>query len=291
MGERAVGWMKEKTERVLGTEEKARLYKCSETIGMDIQNTAGEKIAQLSDIVFDVREGSIVYGLASYGGLLGIGGQTAAVPFSAITLEHQQGIAKLDADRSTLDSAIIPRGDLHKLNEPMFARQIHTNFAQEPYWEVLGYVPPTAEGVTVAVAKDAWLPDSDYNKSYKLDTVTTIEGTVKSVGTFTPERDAAAGLELKIETMDGDTLTIQAGPQSHYLAQDIRFNEGDRITVIGSKTRPGLSLKSVIMASEIKKGDDTLRLRDERGTPLWKVEMPEKPRDTKMKPEKESGTY
>lgn len=257
-------------------------YSCRKTLGMDVKNDQDKKIADLKDIVFDVRQGNLAYGLVSFGGVMGVAAKTAAVPWSAIQIQPDQKIARLNADERTLTSAEIGRDQFAKLNDPTFARQIHQDFGQEPYWEVYGYVPPTAEegamttmrhgaGAAGMFATGAWATDSSYNKSFKTDAVTTAEGTVKSVDTFTPETGASPGLKLKIETTNKETETVQLGPQSWMDSQNIKFNEGDRITVTGSKVRHGLS--KVIMASEIKKGDQTLRLRDEQGRPMWTSEM------------------
>jgi hypothetical protein len=45
------------------------------------------------------------------------------------------------------------------------------------------------------------------------------------------------------------------------------FAKGDAITVTGSKVKMGG--QDVVIAREIKKGDQVLTLRDARGFPLW----------------------
>ena len=272
LGERAVGWIKEKGEQAFGS-DKAGLYKCSTVLGTEIRNTEGTKIARLGDIVFDVREGKIDYGLASFGGMLGIGYKTAAVPWSAIALNVPGEVATLNADKSMLDSAVLARGDINRLNEPMFASRINDTFGREPTGHVYGYVAPKEERES---STSAWLKGSEYNNLFNPNTITTIEGTVKSVGTFTPEKGSIEGLKLKVETTTGETMVIHAGPESYYLSRDVRFNEGDKVSITGSKVKMGF-FKDVIMASKITRGSDRLEFRDDSGRPLWKTEMMEKP--------------
>jgi len=57
-------------------------FSCKKTLGMDIKNDQDKKIAELADIVFDVRQGNFAYGLASFGGVMGVAKKTAAVPWS-----------------------------------------------------------------------------------------------------------------------------------------------------------------------------------------------------------------
>jgi hypothetical protein len=50
-------------------------------------------------------------------------------------------------------------------------------------------------------------------------------------------------------------------------SQQFQFAKGDAITVTGSKVR--IAGQDVIIAREIKKGDQVLTLRDAKGFPLW----------------------
>ena len=120
-------------------------FSCKKALGMDIKNDQDQDIADLKDIVFDVRQGNLAYGLINFGGVMGIATKTAAVPWSAIKIQPDQKNARLNADERTLASAQISRDQIAKLNDPTFARQVHQSFGQDPYWEVYGYVPPTAE--------------------------------------------------------------------------------------------------------------------------------------------------
>jgi sporulation protein YlmC with PRC-barrel domain len=284
--DKTTGWIKEKSRETFGksethrdtaatdtrgmaaAESKTNLYKCGDILGMNIENMEGKNIAELSDIVFDIREGNIAYGLTTFGGFVGMAKDTAAVPWSAIKIQHDRHIARLDADENTLKKAVIDRNQLQKLTEPVFARQIHQNFGQEPYWEVFGFVAPTEAGA--AIASRGWGPEGEFAKSFNPAEVTTFQCTVKSVDTFTPEKDASPGLRLKVESDEGKDMVIHVGPQDYYMSQGLRFAEGDKITVTGSKARSGL--RSVIVPTTIQKGDETFKIRDESGKPLWKSE-------------------
>ena len=273
-GERAVGWMKEKAHEMAGREESPRAYKCREILGLPIRDVQGKDMAKLDNIIFDIHHGSIAYGLARFGGFLGAGTRTSAVPWTAITLKPAEGYVMVNADKAALLAAEVKNRDLSKLNEAGFAREIHQNFDRTPYWEVFGFEPPV-ERVPMTMkerAKDAWSADSDYNSKFDPENVIAFEGTVKSVGTFRPAEGAIAGLELKVETADGETLVVHAGPHKHYLKQDIRFEIGDRINVTGSEIQ--LADKNVIMSCRITKGDKTYIVRDEMGKPLWETHSP-----------------
>jgi hypothetical protein len=230
---------------------------------MDVKNNQDKTIGEISDVIFDIRQGEIAYGLTSFGGTLGVNKKTAAVPWKAIRFDSGQKIARLDADESTLTAAEFDTNKMWMLSNPDFARKVHQSFGQE--YGVYGYVPPAGKGAG-AIYTGAWAADSEYNKSFKPDTVTTIDGKVMSVSTFTPKSGSGHGLMIKVETSSNTTEDVQLGPQG-WMDQNMKFNEGDHVSVTGSKVWFGLG--RVIMASEVNKGGQTLKLRDDQGKPMW----------------------
>ncbi len=257
--------------------ERADLSKLSEIKGLVVQNPQGERLGKLRDILIDVRHGTIAYGTVGFGGLAGVAEKTAVVPWAALTVQPQMGIANLDANKAKLESAELTRSQMRQLTEPQFSRQLHDKFGAEPYWEVFGFVP----GAETAKSMAAWEAGSKYNKHFDASKMTTIEGTIKSVGSFEPQKGAEPGLLLKVETKKGESVTVHAGPARYATQQNFEFKAGDNVTVIGSKTR--IDLKSVIMASEIQIGGKTFELRDPQGKPLWKLEGMEQQRQGMQK--------
>jgi len=268
--EKSIVWMHEKKVSVTGKPENIHLSSTLRRLGMDVENLKNETIGELHDILFDVRQGNLAYGLVSFGGFLGFAEKTAAVPWSAFRYLPDRGVEQLHAERQTLEAVVIPKNNHQKLNEPLFARQVHDRFDQEPYWDVYGFVAPTEEPLSDRV----WLPDSSYNRRFDASSILTLSScTIKKIGSFTPEPGSTSGLKLKVAAPDGRLHIIHAGPQTHYLQQDIRFKTGEQITVTGSKVK--LDEKTVILATEIRRGDEIFLLRDAQGKPLWKLQMPE----------------
>src|SRR6056297_1351897 len=119
--------------------------------------------------------------------------------------------------------------------------------------------------------------------------MTTIEGTVKSVGSFKPQTDAASGLRLKVDTKDGQSVTVYGGPKDFAMDQGLKIKRGDRISITGSKTK--VDQKTAIMASEIEGRGKTIKLRDKNGTPQWQKFLQGKTEHEKMKEEKKEKSY
>jgi hypothetical protein len=102
--------------------------------------------------------------------------------------------------------------------------------------------------------------------SYDPQTVTTVSGVVVSL---TPPQ-AEAGLPylayLTLRTETGK-IKVFLGPSPYVDKLPVKINVLDKIQVTGSKiTWEG---KPVIMAAEVKKADQVLKLREPDGTPVW----------------------
>jgi len=111
-----------------------------------------------------------------------------------------------------------------------------------------------------------WGPGTPYGRMYDVKTVETIHGQVVAVDRFTPEKGMSAGLHLRIKT-DGETISVHLGPEWYMDRQDVAIQAKDSIEVKGSRiTFEG---KPAIIAAEIRKGDQTLTLRDASGFPVW----------------------
>jgi hypothetical protein len=101
---------------------------------------------------------------------------------------------------------------------------------------------------------------------YDPKTVETVAGEVASVS-----RDAGtgrAGVHLTLRTEAGSTLSVRLGPASWVDRQPMTIATGDRIQVTGSRVTAGGD--TAIVAREVRKGKDTLRLRNEAGVPAWR---------------------
>lgn len=72
----------------------------SQLMGYNIQNSQGESLGEIQDVVMDSRTGSVNYVAVTYGGFLGLGNKLFAVPFDAFKVQvdpDKVGEAGIDA--------------------------------------------------------------------------------------------------------------------------------------------------------------------------------------------------
>lgn len=105
-----------------------------------------------------------------------------------------------------------------------------------------------------------------YQRMYNPATVETVTGTVQSVQKTTPMKGMQYGIHLSLKT-DKETIPVHLGPGWYIERQDRTIAKGDSVEVKGSRVT--MNGKAVIIAAEVKKGDEVLTLRDENGVPMW----------------------
>ena len=95
----------------------------------------------------------------------------------------------------------------------------------------------------------------------------TVQGEVTAVEKIGGGRKMGPGIGLKLKTASGE-LVVHLGPQWYIEQQgEVPIKAGDTVEVKGVKaSRGGLDF---MLAGEVRKGGDVLRLRDESGVPLW----------------------
>ncbi|MEZ6087717.1 MAG: PRC-barrel domain-containing protein [Pirellulaceae bacterium] len=59
----------------------------SQLMGYNIQNSRGESVGEIKDIVIDSSTGKVRYAAVTYGGFLGLGNKLFAVPFEAFRVQ------------------------------------------------------------------------------------------------------------------------------------------------------------------------------------------------------------
>lgn len=111
-----------------------------------------------------------------------------------------------------------------------------------------------------------WGMGTSYGKMYDPKTVETLSGEVVSVDRFTPMKGMFEGIHLMMKT-DKETIAVHLGPSWYLENQDTKIEPGDKVEIKGSRiTFEG---KPAIIAAEVKKGEEVLKLRDENGFPIW----------------------
>ena len=103
-------------------------------------------------------------------------------------------------------------------------------------------------------------------------TVATVRGEVVSVEEFTPARGMPPSVKVAMKTENGEAISVFLGPQWYLEDKDFEIQPGDRLEVRGS--RVGDAGNPAMMATVVFMDGMVLKLRDEKGIPVWSPWIP-----------------
>ena len=101
---------------------------------------------------------------------------------------------------------------------------------------------------------------------YDPATVETVRGTIRSVDVQRSDYGPSDGVHLALAVGEA-TLPVHLGPVWFVERQAAPFRVGDAVEVVGSRVT--LAGEAVLIAREVRRGDDALVLRDAAGYPAW----------------------
>jgi len=114
-----------------------RMSRGSKLIGADVENTQGEDLGDISDIVMNRADGSVVYAVLSAGGFLGIGEKYFAIPMEAFrAAADDDDKLILDIDKERLSNAPgFDKNHWPDMANERWGSQIHAYYGVSPSWE------------------------------------------------------------------------------------------------------------------------------------------------------------
>jgi hypothetical protein len=100
--------------------------------------------------------------------------------------------------------------------------------------------------------------------------VATVQGRVESLGSYGMTGwKAMPGMQVQglLLKTDMGNITVHLGPPAYVRKQGFNLKTGDYLEVTGSRVaRDGQTL---LLAAQVRKDGQTLKVRDEQGVPLW----------------------
>jgi len=101
---------------------------------------------------------------------------------------------------------------------------------------------------------------------YDVRTVETLGGKVLSIEKTAPANRRGNWINVLLQTGKG-TIAVQLGPDWYVDKQRPRIQPNDIIKVTGSRVM--MDGRSMIVAADVTKGNELLRLREANGIPMW----------------------
>ena len=113
-----------------------RVLAASTLAGDQVQNSAGEDLGTVDEIMIDIPAGKVAYAVLSFGGFLGMGNKLFAVPWSALRVDEDKKIFVLDVDKKKLENAPgFDKDNWPDMADDAWGTQIYGYYGAAPYWE------------------------------------------------------------------------------------------------------------------------------------------------------------
>ena len=87
--------------------------RASKVIGTTVKDSAGERLGKVEDVVLDKQSNSILFGVMSFGGVLGMGEKYHPVPWAAIDYDEGENAYVINLTKDQLKAA--PADSLEEL--------------------------------------------------------------------------------------------------------------------------------------------------------------------------------
>ena len=113
-----------------------RVLAASTLAGDQVQNSAGEDLGKVDEIMIDIPAGKVAYAVLSFGGFLGMGNKLFAVPWSALRLDEDKKHFILDVDKEKLENAPgFDKDNWPDMADTSWGTRIFSYYGAVPYWE------------------------------------------------------------------------------------------------------------------------------------------------------------
>jgi sporulation protein YlmC with PRC-barrel domain len=104
--------------------------------GDSVQNSAGEDLGKVDELMIDIPSGRVAYAVLSIGGFLGMGNKLFAVPWSALSVDEDKKIFVLDVDKKKLENAPgFDKDNWPDMADVAWGTQVYSYYGAAPYWE------------------------------------------------------------------------------------------------------------------------------------------------------------
>lgn len=119
-----------------GRRSPTRCQRARELIGKEVRNPQGSTLGNLKEIVLDADSGRILYGVLSFGGILGLGDKWFAIPWRSLELNSDSKTLVLAVDKDRLKEAEgFDKNHWPNVADERWAAAVHDYYGRPRYWE------------------------------------------------------------------------------------------------------------------------------------------------------------
>ena len=113
-----------------------RVLSASTLAGDQVQNSTGEDLGKVNEIMIDIPSGRVAYAVLSFGGFLGMGNKLFAIPWSSLRVDEDKKCFVLDVDKKKLENAPgFDQDNWPNMADKTWGTKIFSYYGAAPYWD------------------------------------------------------------------------------------------------------------------------------------------------------------
>jgi sporulation protein YlmC with PRC-barrel domain len=248
--------------------ERINAFMVEKIVGSKVRTMKGEDVGTIKDIVVDIDAGRILYAVMDIGGFLGIGGKLLPIPWRSLAPLPSEGIFFLNISKDKLkDAPAYNKDSLPDMGDLHWGTKLADFYAASPEGQSYDYGLDYGPGLLYPSIAQR----DPFAETFDPTSMKTVSGEVIKVERVVPKSGdfSQMQLELIVFAETREPIPVFLGPIWYIIGPNRRipFKSGDPITATGSwitsRTEPFL------IATAVTKGNRTLNLRRENGSPVW----------------------
>jgi sporulation protein YlmC with PRC-barrel domain len=117
------------------TRETSRLISADKVEGTPVENSSGESLGHINDIMIDKISGHVGYAVLKYGSFIGIGGKLFAVPWDVLKYDTRRNAYVIDVPQDRLTNA--PSFDESRwpdMSDRSWNKSVHDYYGSRADW-------------------------------------------------------------------------------------------------------------------------------------------------------------
>jgi sporulation protein YlmC with PRC-barrel domain len=103
--------------------------------GDRVVNRQKEGLGTIEHLMIDVEKGRVAYAVLSFGGFLGMGDKLFAIPWTALSVDTEEGQFILDVDKKLLEQAPgFDKAHWPNMADRAWGAEVSNYYGTKPYW-------------------------------------------------------------------------------------------------------------------------------------------------------------
>jgi hypothetical protein len=115
--------------------ETSRLISSEKVAGSNVENTRGDSLGHIEEIMIDKISGKVAYAVLKYGSFLGMGGKLFALPWDILKYDTRQDAYVVGIPEEQLKNApSFDAGSTPNWGDPAYNKQLHDYYGSRADW-------------------------------------------------------------------------------------------------------------------------------------------------------------